>query len=1116
VARLAGALALAAAITACKRTPAPGGGGGGATGPFVVDDPALVARNNEGVGLMGHFEYGPARDVFAELSAAHPDWLDVRVNEAIATFNRQLEGDEAAGLAILEDVLARDAGHLRANYCAGLLRLRLGRLDEAGTHFRRVAEGDPADAYAAYFVGQCLEPTDPEAALARYERAIELDPYLRSAYYRAFQLHQRQGRADEGRRRLDEFQRLEKNPRARIVEIVYTKMGPKAEALAVDLDDPPAVPAREGPKIAAPEPLLPAGSGLTWTGGGDDPPSLTACDLDGDGRLDLFAAGAVRTDAGTVNAVLRGTEGGFAPDREHPLAAVPGVNAALWGDYDNDGLTDVYLCRTGANMLMRRTAEGEWENVTAASATGGGGLDTVDGALVDADHDGDLDILCANADGPDELFSNNLDGTFRAIAAERGIDGGDRGTQRIIAADLDADRDLDLVVVHDEPPHAVYRNDRLWRYEPARGFEALVRFPMETAVVADLDADGQVEVIPRRRGYYPVVWGPNDAGAWAPRDHEVRRFVGGDDDTPPAMAVLDVAGAGRLDVVWRGSDGWERMGAEGVVLETSSDDAAPHAWAPVVVDPARGPDLVGLLPGAEPLVWRAGPGRHPFATLAFTGREDVGQSMRSNASGIGARAAVRVGSRWTVVDTLDTHSGPGQSLQPVAVGLGDAARIDFVAIDWSDGLFQSELDLAAGQPHVITETQRQVSSCPVLFAWDGQRYRFVSDVLGVGGIGFLLAPGTYTTPRPRERFLMPPGALAPRDGRLVLKLTEPMEEACYLDAATLAAWDLPPGWRMTLDERMGTGAPAPTGAPIFFRDETTPVRVTNDRGADVTDLVHEAGDAAAPVGELDRRFIGRLADDHVLTLDFDAPLDRGPGRPVLVADGWIEYPYSQTMFAAWQAGAAYRPPTLEARGADGVWRVVHEQFGYPAGMPRPMALPLDAVPAGVRALRLSTNQEIYWDRVAVAWSAACPEARRQTLPLRDARLSRTGFATRTDGDQRRPHYDYERRVPVWDTRHMRGHYTRFGPVTELVSAADDALAIFGPGEEVHLEFAAPPAPPPDGWTRRYVLEATGWCKDMDLFTRDGETLGPLPATGADRPRRDGLHARYNTRYASGR
>ena len=121
--------------------------------------------------------------------------------------------------------------------------------------------------------------------------------------------------------------------------------------------------------------------------------------------------------------------------------------------------------------------------------------------------------------------------------------------------------------------------------------------------------------------------------------------------------------------------------------------------------------------------------------------QDAGKSMRSNASGIGAHVMVRVASRWTVFDTFRSTTGPGQSLQPTAIGLGSADRIDFVSIDWTDGVFQREIDLAGGTLHTIRQTQRQTSSCPVLFAFNGRSFEFISDLLGVGGIGFMTAPG---------------------------------------------------------------------------------------------------------------------------------------------------------------------------------------------------------------------------------------------------------------------------------------------------------------------------------------------------------------------------------------
>ena len=129
------------------------------------------------------------------------------------------------------------------------------------------------------------------------------------------------------------------------------------------------------------------------------------------------------------------------------------------------------------------------------------------------------------------------------------------------------------------------------------------------------------------------------------------------------------------------------------------------------------------------------------------------------------------------------------------------------------------------------------------------------------------------------------------------------------------------------------------------------------------------------------------------------------------------------------------------------------------------------------------------------------------MPLASAKLTQSGFALRKSG--RQPDYDYGKRVPLWDTRAQEGFYTRFGNVKELIETSDDALAIFGPGEEVELEFTAPPG---DGI---FVLKLNGWCKDRDLLTKYGETVEPVPSRGGSNAKRESLHQKYNTRYLSG-
>ncbi|CAN5214658.1 hypothetical protein BH24PSE2_BH24PSE2_02610 [soil metagenome] len=1084
-----------------------------ATSERAADD---IALNNRGVALMGRFEYAAAREVFAELVRRRPEWPAVKLNLAIATLNRQETGDEEAATALVDEVLAAEPRNLRAHYLAGLLALYAGRSEPALEHLLRVAKRDPGDAYAAYFTAQSLMQAERVAeALPWYERAIERDPYLRSAYYGSATALRRLDRADEARVRLEEYQRFADNPRARLAEFKYTRMGPKAEAQpASDPDAPP--PAQpEGPLFDAPVRVagdLPSGSGA----------ALTTADIDGDGRQDIFLTHA-RADQ--PNIVLLGRENGdFAPRRKHPLTHPANVAAALWGDIDNDGLVDVYLCRRGANQLWRQHAPGDWRDVSDASGTANKGACAA-GALFDADHDGDLDIFVVNENGADELYNNDLDGGFRPLATTQGLADATGGAG-IVVADLDRDRDVDIVVLREQPPHDVWLNDRLWRYRPAKQLEAFRAEPAIAATAGDVDADGAAEIYTVDTAGTIRRWRVEN-GEWSPQ--VLREGTGEDAPHEDAeLGLFDFDGDGVLELLVAGRGGFAVYEVDGRSARPTFTERGEYAaFLPVLTDPRRGSSLAGLGLGegrAQLELWQPGSGRYPFVALRLTGREERGESMRSNASGIGAAVALRVGSRWTLANTFEPYSAPGQSLQPLSIGLGGAPRADYVAIDWSDGVFQTELGLEPGAVTRITETQRQLASCPVLFAWDGREYAFVSDLLGVGGLGFLVAPQggaaggpIYAPPRPWEFFRLPEGAVRSRDGRYVFKLTEPMEEVAYFDAFRLHVYDLPPGWSMVLDERFGAGAPQPTGQPLFFRRAVSPTRAINDRGDDVTATLLERDLAAAPVGPHDQRFIGRLAAPHVLTLEFDTVLDQA--SPVLVADGWIEYPYSQTIFAAWQAEASFAAPTLEARGRDGLWRVVYDQFGYPAGMPREMALPLDGLPAGTTALRLSTTQEVYWDRIRVAFAEPPPEIQRRIALPELAVLRQPGFAHRSTGPQRVPHYEYAERTTFWDAKYPTGLYTRFGDVLPLVAALDDAFVVMGPGEETHFEFDAGSAPPA-GWRRALVLEARGFAKDMDLYTQHGDTVGPLPVSAGADPgrleRREVLHDRYNVRFQAGR
>jgi hypothetical protein len=1073
----------------------PDQGSGGPTG----DD---IALNNRGVALMGYFDYAGATDAFEEAVTKRPDWLDARTNLAIALKNRQQRGDEQLALQQLAEVLASDPDNARANYVAGLLRLYLGEVELAAAHFQSVVGEDPSDAYAHYYLGQCqLRLGDREAALESYATAIELDPYIRSAYYGAAQVLRQLQRAQEASEQLALFERMSTNPRARLAEFKYTRMGPKSLALAVGGGTVPAeltgVP--EGPLFAEP----------VATERPDSVPGnahLTTVDIDQDGSQDMFVASE---DGGLL------FDSEFESHRAQPWPDVRNIEAVAWGDIDNDGRADAFLCRTGDDELWLQSATDEWRRIDIES-TGS----CTDALMVDADHDGDLDILTGSRASGGNLLNNNRDGTFRSLGDQLGSASGPHSTRRVLSADIDADRDVDLVFLNDKPPHVVLVNDRLWSYRPAEGLDSFTQSELRAAAVVDLDADGQPELIGVGIDGQVSAWRRDINDGWQASPLYVSQLAA---TSSVDITPLDINGDGTAELVLLGEGAFEVIGVsnamQGSLLTSAQYDGG--AAIPVLRSKSMGYSLVAVGDDGELLEWAPGPGRHPFVTLRLSGKHDDAESMRSNASGIGTHVALRNGTHWTLADTYQHASLRGHSLQPVAIGLRGRPRADFVALNWSDGVFQTELDLQSGESLRIAETERQLSSCPVLFAWDGERYAFVTDLLGVGGLGGFVEPGVVGTPRPWEKLSLPPGTAAARDGSLHFKLTEPMQENAYVDAVTLEYYDLPAEWQLVVDERMATGLPEVTGDVLFYRTSINPVTAFDSQGRDVLERVEARDNRAMQPGSIDRRFIGLLESEESLTLEFEQPIDQlkdsPQAIPVLVADAWVEYPYSQTVFSAWQAGLQYRSASLEARDGNGDWHEVYPEFGYPAGMPREMSLPMHDLPEGTDALRLTWNRELYWDRVRVVFAETPPSSMRsKVLKPKQARVSKSGFAKRSTHEQRRPEYDYDHRVPFWDTEYAAGYYTDLGDMTELVSEADDAIAIIGSGEEIHLEFAADPVR--EGFERWYVLETRGWAKDMDLYTHQGTTVGPLPRSSANAndDKRVRLHKQYNNRFQAGR
>jgi hypothetical protein len=228
------------------------------------------------------------------------------------------------------------------------------------------------------------------------------------------------------------------------------------------------------------------------------------------------------------------------------------------------------------------------------------------------------------------------------------------------------------------------------------------------------------------------------------------------------------------------------------------------------------------------------------------------------------------------------------------------------------------------------------------------------------------------------------------------------------------------------------------------------------------------------------------------------------------------------MYAASQAGVEAVSPYVEALDAQGKWKRVMDDMGFPAGGPRTMTADLTGkLPLGTRKIRITTNLQIYWDSVLIDRTRqVAPPSRRLSgrhlarradseieakgcrrydycvtaVPLVRADLEFHGYPFKIEGTPPgNVRYIYEKASATGPYTRPSGTYTRYGDVLPLLTATDDKLAVFGSGDEVQLDFDPTNLPAlPKGWVRDYFFAANGYEKDMDFYAAEGNYVAPLP------------------------
>jgi cytochrome c-type biogenesis protein CcmH/NrfG len=808
------------------------------------------------------------------------------------------------------------------------------------------------------------------------------------------------------------------------------------------------------------------------TGGG-----LVAGDFDGDQRPDLARLTTGPGSAGAGAATLLEIRLAASDWRASATLPAPGLTGLLAADLDNDGRLDLTGYSAQALRIWRGTGSG-FEEATEHFAVSGGASVAV---AMDFDIEGDLDLVLGRdalggAARPLELYLNDLTGPLRPVG-ERSFPASGPSSRWSIrdlaASDLDRDGDLDLLVAH-AGGVAWLDNLRQGQFVDRTADGGLAGAPAGAAIaVADLDNDGLPDLVVAGG---ELAFYRNRGGRFERADPKGLSLGGVD---LAAVELLDLDNDGRLD--------WVIAGDRALVAATQKAEGGGYAFvnleaAPVGARALAAADFDGdgdldlAVAGAQGLHLLDNEGGNANHWLAVRLRGlDKGNS-KNNLLGLGAALEVRSGSAYQFRETTSdvTH-----------LGLGDVAKPDLLRVVWTNGVPQNRLSPEIQQ--TVVEEQVLKGSCPFLYAWNGRRVEFVTDLLWGAPAGLPIAPGVWAGADPDE--LVKVSGAEPRDGIYDLRVTEELWEAAFFDQLRLWVVDHPAEVETTTALRVLPGRRTPQ--EVLGTRSLQPVAAAWDaRGEDVTARVASHDDVYADGWERSP-YQGVAAQ----TWSFAFDLGEAPGEPIrLLLDGWIFPADASLNLAVAQRGYAPVGPRLEVETADG-WQVLMEETGFPAGKTKTLVIDTPPLPAGATRLRLVSSLWLSWDRIAWSTRPADQEPRvLARLAPRSAELRYRGFSALVRQAPNAPHtYDYARARSDSPWLAFPGRYTRYGDVLELLDEADDRSVILAAGDEIALTFDASDIPPPPaGWVRAVFLESHGWDKDADRNTFAPQQLEPLP------------------------
>jgi len=409
-----------------------------------------------------------------------------------------------------------------------------------------------------------------------------------------------------------------------------------------------------------------------------------AADLDRDGDQDIWATSY---DAG--DRIFRNSGNGTFTD----VTAASGVTdrqghtGASFGDFDNDGLLDVFVASYNRqqDLLYRNLGnlsfEERWESSRTYDLDWG-----FQSLIFDYDLDGDVDIYVINDFGLDRMWRNDGNWSFYDVSNQIGANDGGGGMGGDVA-DVDHDGDLDFYVAN-------YAQNGLWIWNGSGYENKAAEAGVDNSSVAwasiffDYDNDAWEDLY--------VVNGAVDSHSERFQSDVLYRNLGGlrfEDvsagsgaasvEIGRSAAVADVDGDGRLDIYMTNVNSPNEM-LRNVVNTT-------NRWL--------GVQLEGTV---------------------------------SNTDGVGALVTVRAGNLTHVRPMMVGTGYLSTGSKVMHFGLGDRDTVDSVEVKWPSGLVQTVRSVGV---NATTYIQEQDRSAPVAVA---------GDVTALRGVPFPLN-GTAST-----------------------------------------------------------------------------------------------------------------------------------------------------------------------------------------------------------------------------------------------------------------------------------------------------------------------------------------------------------------------------------